>query len=124
MRCRHHLAPLVAGLLLFAKPAHAQHSVPLPAMAPVRFESWHAASPALESSRPIGERFVTAQKNRKRHALIGGAIGAVAAFALCTTISTLADDSADGGVSFCPLDTTLLMVGGGFAVGAAIGWAI
>ena len=60
----------------------------------------------------------------RRHALIGGAIGAVAGFALCATISTLADDSAGGGVSFCPLDTALLIMGGGFALGAAIGWAI
>jgi hypothetical protein len=67
---------------------------------------------------------VTGEKNRTRQALLGGAIGAVAGFVFCTTISTLTDDSADGGVSFCPLDSTLLIMGGGFAVGAAIGWAI
>jgi hypothetical protein len=78
------------------------------------------ASPAPEGTRLVVERFVAAEKNRKRQALIG----AVAGFALCTTISTLADDSADGGVSFCPLDSTLLIMGGGFAIGAAIGWAI
>jgi hypothetical protein len=82
------------------------------------------ASPAPEGTRLVVERFVAAEKNRKRQALIGGVIGAVAGFALCTTISTLADDSADGGVSFCPLDSTLLIMGGGFAIGAAIGWAI
>ena len=65
-----------------------------------------------------------ADKNRRRQAITGGAIGAVAGFALCTAISTLVDDSADGGVSFCPLDTTLIFVGSGFAVGAAIGWAM
>jgi hypothetical protein len=37
-------------------------------------------------------------------------------------MSTLINDSAEGGLSFCPLDTYLLFAGGGFVVGAAIGW--
>jgi hypothetical protein len=119
-----HVVPLAVGLLLFASPARAQHPLPLAATVPPRFESWRPSSPNLESRRLTGDRFVTSEKNRTRQALLGGAIGAVAGFVFCTTISTLADDSADGGVSFCPLDTTLLIVGGGFAVGAAIGWAI
>jgi hypothetical protein len=41
---------------------------------------------------------------------------------LCTAISTLSDDSADGGISFCPFDTYLLMGAAGFVLGAAIGW--
>jgi hypothetical protein len=123
MRCRR-IALLMAGLFLYIVPAHAQRPLPLPATVPLRFESWRSASPSPESTRLVVERFVAAEKNRKRQALIGGAIGAVAGFALCTTISTLADDSADGGVSFCPLDSTLLIMGGGFAIGAAIGWAI
>jgi hypothetical protein len=40
----------------------------------------------------------------------------------CTAVSTLANDSADGGLSFCPLDTYLLMGGAGFIAGAAVGW--
>jgi hypothetical protein len=40
----------------------------------------------------------------------------------CTVVSTLADDSADSGLSFCPLDSYLLIGGAGFALGAAIGW--
>jgi hypothetical protein len=34
------------------------------------------------------------------------------------------NDSAGGGLSFCPLDTNLLFGGAGFVLGAAIGWAI
>ena len=121
---RPHIVHLVVGLLLLAGPAHAQDPLPLPASVPLRFESWQPTSPNTERTRLTGERFVATEKNRKRQALIGGAIGAVAGFVFCTTIATLVDDSADSGVSFCPLDTTLLIVGGGFAVGAAIGWAI
>jgi hypothetical protein len=65
-----------------------------------------------------------ATTNRKRRALIGGLIGAAAGVVACTTISTLADDSADGGLSFCPLDSYLLIGGAGFVIGAAIGWAL
>jgi hypothetical protein len=122
MRCHRCVAALVVGLLLHAAPVHAQRALPLPATVPFRFESWRPVSPAADRGRPMVD--VAAEKNRKRQAIIGGVIGAVAGFAFCTTISTLADDSADGGVSFCPLDTTLLIVGGGFALGAAIGWAI
>jgi len=121
MRCRR-IAPVVIGLLFCFEIAHAQLPLPLPATPPLRFERWRAATP-VSDSKPI-ERLVPTGGSRTRHALIGGAIGAVAGFALCTTISTLADDSAGGGVSFCPLDTSLLMIGGGFALGAAIGWAI
>jgi hypothetical protein len=65
---------------------------------------------------------LAAEKNRTRRALIGGGIGAAAGLLGCTVISTLADDSADGGLSFCPLDSYLLIGGAGFLVGAAIGW--
>jgi hypothetical protein len=116
------VALLASGLLLFAAAAHAQESLPLPATAPLRFESWQPASPTPLRRTPMTD--VVVEKNRTRQVITGGAIGAVAGFALCTAISTLVDDSADGGVSFCPLDTTLIFVGGGFAVGAAIGWAI
>jgi hypothetical protein len=53
--------------------------------------------------------------------LLGGAIGAAAGVVVCTVISTLIDDSADRGLSFCPLDTYLLFAAGGFIVGAGIG---
>jgi hypothetical protein len=42
----------------------------------------------------------------------------------CTAVSTLANDSAEGGLSFCPLDSYLLIGGAGFVLGAAIGWLI
>jgi hypothetical protein len=51
-------------------------------------------------------------------------IGAAAGVVSCTVISTLIDDSADGGLSFCPLDSYLLFAGGGFVLGAAVGWLI
>ena len=41
-----------------------------------------------------------------------------------TAISTLADDSADGGLAACPVDTYLLIGAAGFGLGFAIGWAI
>jgi hypothetical protein len=39
-------------------------------------------------------------------------------------MSTLINDSAEGGLSFCPLDTYLLSAGAGFVLGALIGWLI
>lgn len=115
------LVPLVAALVLgLAGAAHAQGPVPLPhALAP-RFESWRA--PALnQDGEPAVHRMVTAPRNRGRRALVGGAIGAAAGVVFCTAMSTLIDDSANGGLSFCPLDSYLLIGGGGFLLGAAIG---
>jgi len=59
-----------------------------------------------------------------RNALLGGAIGAAAGLVVCTAFSSLINDSAEGGLSFCPLDSNLLFGGAGFVLGAAIGWAI
>ena len=121
MRCAR-FAPLVAGLLLAgATPARAQDPRPLPAIQPLQFEPWRAASSLDASSRHLG-RFVVAPRNRKRQALVGGAIGAAAGVVFCTAVSTLANDSADGGLSFCPLDSYLLLGGAGFVLGAVIGW--
>jgi ABC-type branched-subunit amino acid transport system permease subunit len=74
--------------------------------------------------KPAAGRFVAPAQNRRRHALLGGAIGAVAGVVFCTAVSTLANDSAEGGVSFCPLDSYLLIGGAGFALGFAIGWVV
>jgi hypothetical protein len=115
---------LVAGLLLsIAVPVRAQDSAPGPALAAVRFEPWEPALRHRESG-PTVAPVAAAPRNRTRRALVGGAIGAVVGVASCTVISTLADDSADGGISFCPLDTNLLMGGGGFLLGAAVGWLL
>jgi ABC-type branched-subunit amino acid transport system permease subunit len=65
-----------------------------------------------------------AARSRTRQALLGGAIGAAAGVVFCTAVSTLANDSAEGGWSFCPLDSYLLIGGAGLLLGAAIGWAI
>jgi len=115
---------IVAGLLLLvAGPAGAQAAAPVPALPSVRFESWQLA-PRPQEAGPTLAPIAAAPRNRTRRALIGGAIGAVVGVASCTVISTLADDSADGGVSFCPLDTNLLMGAGGFLLGAAVGWLL
>jgi hypothetical protein len=115
---------LIAGLTLVAAvPSQAQVPRPLPANPPVQFESWQPAMP-ISSSNPTVGRFAAPSRDRKRHALIGGAIGALAGVAFCTVVSTLADDSADGGLSTCPLDSYLLFAAGGFALGFTIGWAI
>ena len=115
---------LIAGLVLVtAVPSQAQVPRPLPANPPVQFESWQPAMPINGINPAIGQ-FAALSRDRKRHALIGGAIGALAGVAFCTVVSTLADDSADGGLSTCPLDSYLLFAAGGFALGFTIGWAI
>ena len=118
---------VLAGLLL-APPgsAHAQSPRPIPAVLPLRFESWQPAASLHSSTELALGRVVTvtASRNRTRQALLGGAIGAGAGVVFCTVVSTLTNDSADGGVSFCPLDSYLLIGGGGFVLGAAIGWAL
>jgi hypothetical protein len=124
MRCSR-FAPLVAGLLLaVASPVQAQNQPPLPAAAPLRFESWQAGPTLDAASKPALAPLGARRRDRKRQALLGGAIGAAAGVVFCTVISTLGDDSADGGLSFCPLDSYLLIGGAGFVLGAAIGWAI
>jgi hypothetical protein len=121
---RSRLVALAAGLLIaVAEAAHAQGSLPLPATPPQRFESWQAAAPLEAGITPAASRFAATSRNRGRRALIGGAIGAAAGVVFCTAVSTLANDSAEGGLSFCPLDSYLLIGGAGFALGATIGWA-
>jgi hypothetical protein len=116
-----------ASVLLFVLAtvvqAQAQDSRPLLAVMPLRFESWQAALPSDAGSKPMPTLLAPAP-DRKRHALLGGAIGAAAGVVVCTAISTLVDDSAEGGVSFCPLDTYLLFAGAGFVLGAVVGWMI
>ena len=120
-----HLVPLVAALVgTVASPAQAQYPRPIPAARPLEFESWRAASPGEVSSKLTVGRLVPGSRNRTRQALLGGAIGAAAGIVVCTAFSTLINDSAKGGLSFCPLDTNLLFGGAGFVLGAAIGWAI
>lgn len=117
-------AALVAGLVLVTThPARAQSAPALPPAIPARYESWEAA-PFQSSSGAVAGRLVAAPRNRKRHALLGGLIGAAAGVVLCTAVSTLSNDSAEGGLSFCPLDSYLLIGGAGFVLGAAIGWVI
>ena len=115
---------LVAGLILAtATLAHAQSPRPLAEAIPLRFESWRPAA-ALDRGRiPVTGQLVAAPRHRTRRALLGGALGAAAGVIFCTAVSTLANDSADGGVSFCPLDSYLLIGGAGFALGFAIGGA-
>jgi len=123
MRLR--LACLIAGILLAtAGPAHAQGPRPLAAAVPLQFESWRPGAALDRGGTPATGQFVPASRHRTRQALLGGAIGAAAGVVFCTAVSTLADDSADGGLSFCPLDSYLLIGGAGFALGFAIGWMV
>jgi hypothetical protein len=97
----------------------AQQAARISGARPARFEAWRASLPGEEAPSRLTYR--PARTDRTRRALIGGAIGAAAGFITCTAISTLVDDSADPGLSFCPLDTTLIFLGGGFGVGALAG---
>ena len=119
------LTALIAGLVIAtAGAAQAQSPRPLQAAAAMRFESWQPTAPFDDGIAPAAGQRVVTSPGRKRHALIGGVIGAAVGLAACTAISTLADDSADGGLSACPLDTYLLFGAAGFGLGFAIGWGI
>jgi hypothetical protein len=117
-------ALIVILLLAVAGPARAQSPRPLAAAVPLQFEPWQAPAPLDRSSKPVAGQFIAASRHRTRQALLGGAIGAAAGVVFCTVVSTLANDSAEGGLSFCPLDSYLLIGGAGFALGFAIGWVI
>ena len=124
MRCGR-VTPLLTGFLLaIASPAQGQSAGPAAAALPFRFESWRPASASDSSSKPVVAHRVAAERDRGDQALLGGVIGAAVGVVSCTVISTLIDDSADGGLSFCPLDTFLLFTAGGFVLGAAVGWLI
>ena len=121
---RRPLPHLVAGLILAAASvAHAQSSRPLAEAIPLQFESWRPAAVLDRGRTLVTGQLVAAPRHRTRRALLGGAIGAAAGVVFCTAVSTLANDSADGGVSFCPLDSYLLIGGAGFILGFAVGWA-
>jgi hypothetical protein len=114
----------VAALLLgLDSAAQAQDPRSVSVTVPLQFESWRPTVPS-ESSSKLGVELVSASRDRGDQALLGGVIGAAAGLVTCTVISTIMDDSAEGGLSFCPLDTSLLFVAGGFALGAAVGWLI
>ncbi len=117
------LTTLIAGFLLaLAHPALAQNAPSIPATAPLQFESWQPAA-IDHGSIPVASRTITVARDKKNTWLIGGAIGAAAGIVFCTAMSTLMNDSASGGLSFCPLDSYLLIGGAGFLLGAAIGLA-
>jgi hypothetical protein len=56
-------------------------------------------------------------------ALIGGAIGAATGVITCTVISNLVKDS-DSGLTTCDTKAYIAFGGGGFALGAVLGWLI
>jgi hypothetical protein len=118
------VAILIAGLFVaFAQPAGAQAVPSIAATAPLRFESWQPAA-LNHGSTPAAGGVITVAPSKKNNWLIGGAVGFAAGFVFCTAVSTLMNDSASGGLSFCPLDSYLLIGGAGFLLGAAIGLAL
>jgi hypothetical protein len=120
---RRRAATVIAGLLItLAQTAPAQQAIPVPATPPLHFESWQATS-LDHGSIPTARRITTVGRDKKDGWLIGGAVGAAAGIVFCTAMSTLMNDSASGGLSFCPLDSYLLIGGAGFLLGAAVGLA-
>jgi hypothetical protein len=116
-------ATVIAALVItLAQAAPAQQAIPVPATPPLHFESWQATA-VDHDSVPTPHTITTVARDRKDGWLIGGAVGAAAGIVFCTAISTLMNDSASGGLSFCPLDSYLLIGGAGFLLGAAVGLA-
>jgi hypothetical protein len=119
------LVPLVTGLALVAEgPVRAQELHSLPPPASVLFEVRPSGLLPLAAEVRLVTLTGTDSRDRTHRALIGGAIGAATGVVFCTVMSTLVDDSADGGLSFCPLDSYLLIGGGGFVIGAVLGWVL
>jgi len=111
----------IAALAAGAVPARAQYPVSIP-QRQAAFASWQPAEIAAPAE---GASFqsATAVSRRGRRALIGGAIGAVAGLAVCTVISNLTDEGAEG-LSTCTWKGYLLTGGIGFGVGFAAGWLL
>ena len=118
------LAWLAAALVFsVAGLAQAQAAAPLAADLPARFKSWQPSAPVDRGLNPAVGHVAASSPQRRHHALIGGAIGALTGVAFCTVVASLVDDS-DSGLSTCPADTLLLFGAGGFALGFGIGWII
>ena len=116
------LASLIAGLFVaVTHPALAQEASSIPAKPLLQFESWRPAP--MDHSIAVAGKFELKSQERKDKWLIGGAVGAAAGVVFCTAMSTLINDSASGGLSFCPLDSYLMIGGAGFLLGAAISLA-
>lgn len=117
-------ALLFVGLIAMTPiPAHAQNSAPPSAARLTRFESWQPETSLDAQVRASAVHPITRSSQERRHAVVGGLIGAVGGVAVCTIISNLADDSA-GGFSTCTLKGYLLTGAAGFVLGFAVGWLI
>lgn len=110
---------IMAGV---AVPARAQYPASIPRQ-PATFASWQPAETAAPAEDDAPYRSATAISRRGRRALIGGVIGTVAGLAVCTVISNLTDEGAEG-VSTCTWKGYLLTGGIGFGVGFAAGWLL
>ena len=115
-------AILIATLLIAVpQPAPAQEALSIAVRTSLHFEPWQPAP--FGNGRAGVVKFLLESEDRKNRWLIPAAIGAAAGVVFCTAMSTLINDSASGGLSFCPLDSYLLIGGAGFLLGAAIGLA-
>jgi hypothetical protein len=113
------LTTLAAGMLVLPPRLPAQQAAPVGPVVQAPFASWQRPAPEPRPSLRLAR---AVRPDRTRRALIGGAIGATAGVVFCTAVSTLSNDSANGGLSTCPVDSYLLIGGAGFIVGFAIGW--
>ncbi len=109
-------------LLALAQPVLAQSAPSITPIAPLRFESWQPET-MRHAGVPAADKIITVAPEKKNEWLIGGVMGAAAGIVFCTAVSTAMNDSASGGLSFCPLDSNAIMAGAGFVLGAAIGLA-
>jgi hypothetical protein len=119
-----HRLPLLLVIAAFAgsaTPAQAQGPAPIP-QRQAAFASWRPPEPTEAADRASGSSGTTISRQGRR-ALIGGAIGAVAGLAVCTVISNLTDEGAEG-FSTCTWKGYLLTGGIGFGVGFAAGWLL
>ena len=114
------LAVTFATLAGAAAPVRAQYPAPVP-QRQAAFASWEPGGiAAAEDDAPHRSAAISP---RGRRALIGGAIGAAAGLAVCTVISNLTDEGAEG-FSTCTWKGYLLTGGIGFGVGFAAGWLL
>lgn len=126
------LLPLLAALVLAARPVAARQTVPARLPDSTQRVRTHAAAVPHDSGEtrilPVASPFRTSRlrlepvlrRSRAGHAVIGGLIGGVTGVLVCTAISNFVKDSGTG-FSTCTTSGYTGFILGGVALGAAIG---